>query len=102
MPAAFPATEFIGDYSAFLGKIRVAYPAATIVCLDGPMLSGDELSTCQHYIKRAVLIAEKNGDSNIFTFSLSTGAKWFRCRLASERCTTWHAQMTSRFFKSGR
>ncbi|MCB0264572.1 MAG: acetyl xylan esterase [Calditrichaeota bacterium] len=76
------ATEFIGDYSAFLGKIRVAYPAATIICLDGPMLSGDALSTCQHYIKQAVTIAEKNGDSNVFTFSLSTqgengfGADW--------------------------
>jgi hypothetical protein len=50
-----------------LGRIRKAYPAAHILCTNGSMLSGTDLTNVRLYIQDAVTAV---GDPKITTFEL--------------------------------
>jgi len=58
---------FESGYKALLVRVRHAYPSARILCTNGPMLSGTDLSNVRTYIGDVV----KNlGDSNVSTFEI--------------------------------
>jgi hypothetical protein len=46
--------EFENGYRALLERIRTAYPDAYILCTNGPLLSGTDLSTAMGYIDNVV------------------------------------------------
>lgn len=68
--------NFVNAYVALLDKVRSYYPEATIVCLDGSMVSGDNLIVLRRYIQRAIERFKEDGDSRIEQFSLSTQGKY--------------------------
>ncbi len=68
--------NFVNAYDALLRKVRSYYPEATIVCLDGSMVSGDNLVILQRYIKLAIERFKGDSDSRIEHFSLSTQGQY--------------------------
>jgi lysophospholipase L1-like esterase len=63
-----PGTAFETAYLAFVENIRSKYPNAFIVCMIGPMLSGDKLTIIQNYIKAVVSKRNAAGDNKISFF----------------------------------
>lgn len=60
--------EFETGYRTFLERIRAVYPDAYILCTNGPMLSGTDLSTLMGYIDDVVTAL---GDPKISSFDIS-------------------------------
>lgn len=63
-----PGTPFQTAYTGLLEAIRTHNPAALILCVIGPMLSGSDLSTMQGLIKAAVAARAAAGDRNVFFY----------------------------------
>jgi lysophospholipase L1-like esterase len=66
---------FVNTYVNFLKRLRSYYPAATIFCLDGPMVTDSYPQGASHLTKlKNYIIASKQRlkDAKIYTFSLST------------------------------
>lgn len=77
-----PQDEFVRAYYKFLIKIKNHYPKTTIICLDGPMLidgwpnAVNTKSLVRLYIQYAVNLANNDGFSRIYNFSLSVNGKY--------------------------
>jgi len=71
-------TEFVSGYRAFLEQIRLAYPNAHILCTNGPMLSGTDLTTVRSYLASAV---QSMADAKISTFDIEAqdGSDGYGC-----------------------
>jgi lysophospholipase L1-like esterase len=63
-----PGTPFETAYTGLLQTVRSKYPAALIVCIIGPLLSGTDLSTIQGHIKASVAARVAAGDQNVELF----------------------------------
>lgn len=63
-----PGAPFQTAYTGLLEVIRAHNPAALILCVIGPMLSGGDLSTMQGLIKAAVATRTAAGDRNVFFY----------------------------------
>jgi lysophospholipase L1-like esterase len=63
-----PGTPFRTAYAGLLQTIRGKYPAALIICLNGPLLSGTELTTIRAHIKAVVDARVAAGDKNVEVF----------------------------------
>jgi lysophospholipase L1-like esterase len=59
--------EFETAYRALLEKIRSKYPNAHILCTNGPMLGGEDLTTVRSYLTNVVTAM---GDAKISTFDI--------------------------------
>jgi lysophospholipase L1-like esterase len=73
--------DFVAGYTAMLQTIRTRYPGAFILCTNGPLLSGEDLSTVRTNIQAAVDQLSSGGDSAIRAFELqpenpSPGCDW--------------------------
>ena len=66
------SARFISHYLDLLRQIKSHYPAVTVICLDGPMLTDTALMTCRKFIKSAVSEFLKQGNNSVFSFSLTT------------------------------
>lgn len=64
--------HFVYAYVALLKKIRQYYPETMIVCLDGSMVSGENLTILRRYIRSAISVVQESGDTRVQPFSLST------------------------------
>jgi lysophospholipase L1-like esterase len=60
--------EFEDAYAALLQRIRAAYPNAQILCTNGPMLSGTDLSTLMGYIADVIDVL---ADPKISSFDIA-------------------------------
>lgn len=69
---------FESGYKAFLVRVRHAYPTARILCTNGPMLSGTDLSNVRRYIGDVV---KDLADPNVSTFEIPTqdGSDGYGC-----------------------
>jgi lysophospholipase L1-like esterase len=65
-----PGPGFLQAYLGLTQTVRTRYPAALIVCINGPLLSGTELTTIQNYIRMAVTMRNASGDTNIEFFDM--------------------------------
>ena len=63
-----PSTPFRTAYTNLLQLIRSKRPAARIICIVGPLLSGTELSTISGHIRAAVAARVSAGDANVEFF----------------------------------
>ena len=66
------STKFIMNYVDLLKQIKLYYPEAAIICLDGPMLTETPLTICRKYIRSAVTRFSAQGFKKVFTFSLTS------------------------------
>jgi len=64
-------TEFVGSYQTFLAHLRDKNPNATIVALIPTLLSGNDLTTAQTYIEKAVAARKTAGDTKVVSLALS-------------------------------
>jgi lysophospholipase L1-like esterase len=62
--------EFQTAYVTLLEQVRAANPDALILCTNGPLLSGSDLSTARSYIESAVETRVMAGDAQVRTFDL--------------------------------
>ncbi|MEO6598847.1 MAG: SGNH/GDSL hydrolase family protein [Polyangiaceae bacterium] len=71
-------STFETGYKSLLVRVRHAYPNARILCTNGPLLSGTDLSNVRRYI--GDVVAEL-ADPNISTFEIATqdGSDGFGC-----------------------
>ncbi len=80
-------TFFRKSYAAFLVEVREQYPAATIVCILGPMLNNgypeNGLNMARSLITSAVNSKQQEGDDKLYFFEMSAqtgkfgyGADW--------------------------
>jgi lysophospholipase L1-like esterase len=53
-----PGQPFVTAYTTFLRRVRQNYPGATIVCTNGPMLTGSEATLAESYIQSAISMTE--------------------------------------------
>ena len=60
--------QFESAYRALLERLRAAYPNATILCTNGPMLSGNDLSTLMGYIHNVITAL---GDEKVSSFDIT-------------------------------
>lgn len=63
--------EFEDGYQEFLQHIRSKNPNAYILCTNGPMLTGTDLSTVRTYIAKVVKTLNDAGDARIGTFEIT-------------------------------
>lgn len=75
--------QFVTAYVALLERIREVYPDALILCTNGPMLSGADLSTVRAYIASAIAERAAAGDGRVTSFefepqdgNLGYGCDW--------------------------
>lgn len=64
-------SEFESAYKSFLQHIREKYPTAYILCTNGPMLSGTDLTTVRSYIENVVKALKNAGDTKVGTFEIT-------------------------------
>ena len=64
--------EFESGYAALLQNIRSKYQNAWILCTNGPMLSGTDLTNVRTYIQNVVSDFNDAGDSKVTAFELMT------------------------------
>lgn len=69
---------FESAYKALLGRVRKAYPGAHILCTNGPMLGGTDLTNVRTYVGNVVTAL---ADPKISTFTIETqdGSDGFGC-----------------------
>jgi len=84
--------EFESGYRALLERVRAKYPQAYILCTNGPMLSGADLTTLMGYIKNVITAM---GDSKISSFDIATqdgsdgyGCDWHPSKARHEKMAT--------------
>lgn len=65
------STEFCDAYLAFIGKIRIAYPDASIVCLNSPMGDANLTKVMKNYIRSVVAAGKREGDKKLSAFFFS-------------------------------
>jgi lysophospholipase L1-like esterase len=64
---------FVAGYTALLANVRSKYPAAYILCTNGPMLSGTDLTAkARPYIAEAVAARRAAGDLNVEAYEMTT------------------------------
>lgn len=63
--------KFETGYTALVTKIRSKYPNAWILCTNGTMLTGTDLSTVRGYIRNVVSARNAAGDTKIKAFELN-------------------------------
>lgn len=64
---------FVAGYQALLAKIRGKYPGAYILCTNGPMLAGTDLSAkARPFIAEAVAARRAAGDINVEAYEMTT------------------------------
>jgi hypothetical protein len=66
------STLFTNNYLRLIDTIQAKYQMPTVVCLLGPMLSGDALSKARKYIQEVVDIANNKGKGSVTFFEMST------------------------------
>ena len=71
-------TEFESAYRTLLERLRAAYPNATILCTNGPMLSGTDLSTLMGYIDN-VITALADPKISSFDITPQDGSDGYGC-----------------------
>ena len=67
-----PGQPFVTAYLAFVKTVRQNYPAAYIVCTNGPMLSGTQYTTAQGYIQSVVATMNAANDKNVAYLAFPT------------------------------
>jgi hypothetical protein len=70
--------EFEGAYRALLETIRSKYPDAHILCTNGPMLNGTELTTVRGYLTN-VVTALADAKISTFTIDAQDGSDGYGC-----------------------
>ena len=60
-----PGTPFRDTYTGLLQNVRAKNPTAYIICTNGPLLSGTELSTIQGHIRAVVQARNAAGDARV-------------------------------------
>jgi lysophospholipase L1-like esterase len=85
-------SEFEAGYRALLELVRQKYPDAYVLCTNGPMLTGSDLSAVRSYIANVV---DALGDPRISSFELATqdgsdgyGCDWHPSLARHERMAT--------------
>ena len=63
-----PGTPFRDAYTGLLQNVRSKNPSAYIICTNGPLLSGTELSTIQGHIRAVVQARNAAGDARVSYF----------------------------------
>jgi len=63
-----PGTPFRDAYTGLLQNVRSKNPGAYIICTNGPLLSGTELSTIQGHIRAVVQARNAAGDARVSYF----------------------------------
>jgi lysophospholipase L1-like esterase len=63
-----PGTPFETAYAGLLANVRAKYPAAFIMCIIGPLLSGTDLTTIQGHIRNVVNARIAAGDHTVELF----------------------------------
>jgi hypothetical protein len=63
-----PGTPFRDAYTGLLQNVRTRNPNAHIICTNGPLLSGTELSTIQAHIRAVVQARNAAGDARVSYF----------------------------------
>jgi lysophospholipase L1-like esterase len=63
-----PGMPFRDAYLAFVQMVRAKYPNAFIICLIGPLLSGNDLTTIQAHLQAVVQARKTAGDTRIEYF----------------------------------
>jgi lysophospholipase L1-like esterase len=63
-----PGTPFRDAYTGLLQNVRSKNPGAYIICTNGPLLGGTELSTIQGHIRAVVQARNAAGDTRVSTF----------------------------------
>jgi lysophospholipase L1-like esterase len=63
-----PGMPFRTAYTGLVQTVRSKYPAALIVCTNGPLLSGTDLTTILGHLKAVVDARKAAGDTNIEVF----------------------------------
>jgi lysophospholipase L1-like esterase len=63
-----PGTPFRDAYTGLVQNVRTRNPNAYIICTNGPLLSGTELSTIQGHIRAVVQARNTAGDARISYF----------------------------------
>jgi endoglucanase len=70
--------QFEAAYRALLEKIRSKYPNAHILCTNGPMLSGNDLTAVRGYLTN-VVTALADPKISTFTIDAQDGSDGFGC-----------------------
>jgi lysophospholipase L1-like esterase len=70
--------EFETAYRALLEKIRSKYPNAHILCTNGPMLGGEDLTTVRSYLTN-VVTAMADAKISTFTIDAQDGTDGYGC-----------------------
>jgi len=70
--------QFESGYRALLERIRTAYPDAYILCTNGPMMSGNDLSTLMGYIDN-VITALADPKISSFAITPQDGSDGYGC-----------------------
>jgi len=63
-----PGTPFRDAYTGLVQNVRAKNPNAYIICTNGPLLSGTELSTIQGHIRAVVQARNAAGDARVSYF----------------------------------
>jgi lysophospholipase L1-like esterase len=81
--------EFEAAYTNLLRRVRSKYRDAVILCTNGPMLNGEELSRVRTYIGNAVQSLNRSGDTKVGVFELKPqeGADGYGCDWHPSRAT---------------
>jgi hypothetical protein len=66
--------QFEGAYTALIKKIRSKYANAWILCTNGTMLTGTDLTTVRGYIQNVVTTLSAAGDAKLKSFELTPQA----------------------------
>ncbi len=66
--------EFVTAYVALLEKLRSKYPNALLLCTIAPLLWGDDKTTSEAYVQKAVEQRAEEGDSHVKRIDLSVDA----------------------------
>jgi len=83
--------EFVGAYQAFLSHLRDKYPGAYLLCMVPTLLSGNDLTTAQAYVEKAVQARKSAGDSAIEAWAMSVTQDGWGCDWHPSSAT--HANM---------
>lgn len=81
--------EFEQAYRGFLEHIRSKNPDAFILCTNGPMLTGTDLTTAQSYITNVVKALNDAGDIRVGTFDIPPQDR------ANGLGCDWHPSLTT-------
>jgi len=82
---------FTAAYEAFLAQLRDKYPDAFILCLVPTLLSGNDLTTADAYIRTAVAARNTAGDANVEVHAMSFQQSGWGCDFHPSLAT--HASM---------